>query len=184
MTFRLDTKSAILEAGFLVFSNDPSSSLAVVAKEAGVGRATLHRHFANRADLLNALTHKAITELNQAVDDAIRDAKSHTEALKSALRAMVPLGHRQWFLNFQTAGEDKGLESSLNQDREALIAAISAAKTEGTFPAHVAETWVAEAFDALLYTAWTLVRHQQATPDQATEFVWNLLTSQPNGGQK
>ena len=59
-SLRLSSRDAIIEAAFSVFSKNPSAALADVAERAGVGRATLHRHFASRDDLMRALSKIAI----------------------------------------------------------------------------------------------------------------------------
>ena len=68
---RPDTSAAIIEAAFEVFSANPSASLSVVADRAGVGRATLHRYFPGRRELMRALAKLAIEELDMAVEKAI-----------------------------------------------------------------------------------------------------------------
>jgi AcrR family transcriptional regulator len=52
---REETRSRILEAARVVLGGDAGSSMAVVARAARVSRATVHRHFRTRADLLAAL---------------------------------------------------------------------------------------------------------------------------------
>lgn len=177
-----DSKSAVIEAAFEVFSRDPSASLSVVAARAGVGRATLHRHFPGRAALLSEMTTIAIAELDAAVDQAVATAETHTEGLRLALRAMVPLGPRQWFLNTDAGVGDGEVQASIAEGRAELIAAIDAAKSEGCFDPQTPSAWIAEAFDALLYMAWTMVRSELATTDQAADFAWKMLIQDRKGG--
>ncbi|MEM1316029.1 MAG: helix-turn-helix domain-containing protein, partial [Pseudomonadota bacterium] len=49
---RLSSRDAILEAAFQLYARRPDASLAEVAQRAGVGRATLHRHFGSREALI------------------------------------------------------------------------------------------------------------------------------------
>lgn len=62
------TQLAILEAAERVFGADPSASLERVAEEAGVARTTVHRRFATRDALLDALRTWAGEQLHAAVD--------------------------------------------------------------------------------------------------------------------
>lgn len=55
MTARDRTRTHLLEAALTVWGEDPSASLGEVATTAGIGRTTLHRHFADRESLLRAL---------------------------------------------------------------------------------------------------------------------------------
>ncbi len=95
---RPNSRDAIIEAAFDVFGRDPSAPLSDIAALAGVGRATLHRHFAGREDLIIELTKIAIEELDTAVQAAVKDAPNYTVALERSLHAVVPLANRNWFL--------------------------------------------------------------------------------------
>ncbi|MGI9504413.1 MAG: TetR/AcrR family transcriptional regulator [Geminicoccaceae bacterium] len=75
---RPQARDAIIEAAFQLFGRDPSASLADIAERAGVGRATLHRHFKGRDDLMVVLAHTAMRELDEAVDTATEGAPTYT----------------------------------------------------------------------------------------------------------
>ena len=86
-TIRPTSRDAIIEAAFDVFARDPRASLAAVAARAGVGRATLHRYFANRDDLVRALALIAIEEMDEAAETASENAASTSAALRRILMA-------------------------------------------------------------------------------------------------
>ena len=169
---RPSTHDAVLSAAFQVFYDTPTASLADVAAAAGVGRATLHRHFASRSDLIAAMSDCANKDIDAAILQATQDAHSSTEALRRSLTALIPLGDRQWFLSH----EHKGLSAKTEDDAD-LIAAIDTAKTEGSFDPHTPSVWIAAAYNNLIFTAWSLVRDGEATPKQAAELAWRTLTS-------
>ncbi|MGA5757905.1 TetR/AcrR family transcriptional regulator [Nonomuraea bangladeshensis] len=64
---------AILEAAERVLAEDPAASMEQVAAAAGVARTTIHRRFANRQALVEALASSAARQLAQAVDDGRPD---------------------------------------------------------------------------------------------------------------
>ena len=173
---RPSARDAIVEAAFQTFSKRPGASLADVAKQAGVGRATLHRHFSSRDALMVALTHTAIAELNAAVEAAVAEAISHTDGLKRALAVMIPLAERQWFLAHEPVLHDPSVAAAYKSDREELCAAIDAAKGEGTFDAAVPTGWIAETYENLVYGAWALVRDGELTAAQAADLAWRTLS--------
>lgn len=181
---RPQARDAIIEAAFQVFGTSPRASLGDIAERAGVGRATLHRHFKGRDDLMAALAHTAMAELEAAVAHAVKDAASYTEALRLSMQAIVPLADRQWFLAIEAsvaANDDAGhqrevTEGHIRQMRE-LADAIDGAKAEGLFGQDIPTAWIVEAFDNLLYAAWQLVRSGNATPTQASAFAWRTLTT-------
>ncbi|MEV5600935.1 helix-turn-helix domain-containing protein [Streptomyces sp. NPDC052299] len=59
----------ILEAAERLLSKDPGASMEQIAAEAGVSRTTIHRRFAHRQALIDALALSAARQLAQAVDD-------------------------------------------------------------------------------------------------------------------
>ena len=174
---RPDTRTAILEAGFELFNERPGASLGDVADRAGVGRATLHRHFASREALMTALALTAMEELNAAVDAATADATSHMQALRLSLDAIIPLAARQAFLASEPVLQDDRIAEAYASDMDELHQSIEAARVEGAFVPDVPTEWIAHSYNALIYAAWEMVREGHATPRQAADLAWRTLTN-------
>jgi len=174
---RPQTRDAIIEAAFQIFGGNPGASLADVAERAGVGRATLHRHFSGRDDLMVELARTAVRELDAAIDTAVADAPSHSEALRLSLKAIIPLASRQWFLAREPVEDDPGVTADYERQMRELSDAIDAAKSEGCFGADVPTAWIAQAYDGVIYAAWEMVRAGDATPNQAAALAWRTLTT-------
>lgn len=64
------TRDEVLAAAQRHLNVDPRASMAVLAAAAGVGRATLHRHFASRDDLLHELGTRSLDRWEQSLDAA------------------------------------------------------------------------------------------------------------------
>jgi len=175
------TYDAITEAAFLTFSKTPGASLDDVAQVAGVGRATLYRHFKNRRVLMVALARIAVAELDAAVDAATLTAKTHGEGLKLALSAIVPLADRQWFLANEPLHDDQKLAETYQSGAQELHREIDRARAEGVFASDVPTFWIAETFDNLVYAAWSCVKEGRATPAQAADLAWRTLISGTGG---
>ncbi|MET7686099.1 helix-turn-helix domain-containing protein [Streptomyces sp. NPDC005423] len=75
------TVRAILEAAEQVLAEDPSASMEQIAEQAGVARTTVHRRFANRQALIEALAASAKRQLLEAVEDAHMDTAPPLVAL-------------------------------------------------------------------------------------------------------
>ena len=67
---RRGTRPSLLDVAAEVLVADPAASLAQVAHAAGIGRTTLHKHYATRDDLLLAVGHRAIDLWELAVAGA------------------------------------------------------------------------------------------------------------------
>ncbi|MEV6261158.1 helix-turn-helix domain-containing protein [Streptomyces sp. NPDC051784] len=72
---------AILEAAERVLAVDPSASMEQIAAAAGVARTTIHRRFAHRQAMIDALATSAARQLVQAVDDGRPDTAPPLVAL-------------------------------------------------------------------------------------------------------
>ena len=172
----VSSRNALLNAAFDVFSQNPGASLSDVAYAAGVGRATLHRHFAGREDLMVALTLVAAEELEAAVEEAVKDCTTYTEALRVALTAMLPLASRHMFLATDAAQSDPRVTQTYAKQTRALADDIEAARAEGTFAPDIPTAWIVEAYENLLYAGWAMVVAGEATPRQAADLAWRTFT--------
>jgi AcrR family transcriptional regulator len=74
-------RERILAVAYPAFAEDPRVSLNTIAKLAGVGAATLYRHFPTREDLILAVYRQEVQSLVEAVD-GILDAYPPLEALR------------------------------------------------------------------------------------------------------
>ena len=174
-TIRMNTREAIIEAAFEVFAEKPGASLSDVADRAGVGRATLHRQFDGRQDLMRVLHRLANAEMDDAIAKATDAATSYTEGLKLALEAMVPLGNRQWFLSFQSVQFEDEPARDYAAGLKTLETAFEAAKLEGAFREDVPTHWLVQAYENLVFAAWTSVKQGDSTPKQAANLAWQTL---------
>ncbi len=175
------TRDAIIEAAFQIYSEDPTASLADIAVRAGIGRATLHRHFSGRDELLVELAKVAIKDLDDAAECAVTGAQSYTEALRLMMHALVPLASRQWFLSQTSVENHPDILAEYQRQSEEMANDIEEAKKEGCFAADVPTTWIVQAFDNLLYAAWQMVRNEEATAKQAAALAWRTLVEGTGG---
>ncbi|MFF8959755.1 TetR/AcrR family transcriptional regulator [Streptomyces sp. NPDC014894] len=75
------TVRAIIEAAERVLSADPSASMERIAEAAGVARTTVHRRFASREALVDALSAWATRQFHEAVEAARPDTTPPLVAL-------------------------------------------------------------------------------------------------------
>ena len=174
---RPSTKDAIIDAAFDVLGRNRGASLSEVADRAGVGRATLHRQFANRDDLVRTLALVALEEMDEAAEAACESAQSYADALRLSLNALIPLGDRYGFLTFEPVDDDPELRDLVDRQMNETREMVEEAKREGAFDPNAPTDWITQAFDHLLYAAWESVRAGKATHTQAAELAWRTLTN-------
>ncbi|MBL8157038.1 MAG: helix-turn-helix transcriptional regulator, partial [Anaerolineae bacterium] len=76
-----ERRAELLNAAAELLATHPSASLAEIADYAGIGKATLHRYYASREDLMLALGFRALEMISQAISSSEPERGSATEAL-------------------------------------------------------------------------------------------------------
>jgi AcrR family transcriptional regulator len=82
-------RTAIVEAAVTVLNREETASMQAVADAAGVGRATLYRHFPSRETLLAAMWELAIQEAGESLARANLERVAADEAVARATRALL-----------------------------------------------------------------------------------------------
>jgi AcrR family transcriptional regulator len=83
----------IVEAAARVIAeHGPNASMADVASEAGIARATVYRYYASREVLLGAVAALAAREAGERLEAARLDAVELREAVQRAVRALIEVG--------------------------------------------------------------------------------------------
>jgi AcrR family transcriptional regulator len=170
------TRARIIAAATSVWSADPSAALDTIASDAGVGRATLHRHFPSRIDLLRAAAIEGISALDDALAHApLADLQSH-EALATVTAILVRFGDRLHFV--LVAGELLG--DPAVSEVEARIDArlhrlLDEAVAQGVLRSTTPKVWRFRAIEALVYAAWTAVAAGELAALDAPGLVYDTI---------
>ncbi|MEV4443410.1 helix-turn-helix domain-containing protein, partial [Streptomyces sp. NPDC049577] len=72
----------VLRTAASLLTRKPTASMDEIAKASGIGRATLHRHFAGRDALVRALEELGIERFARALDAARVDEGDAAEAVR------------------------------------------------------------------------------------------------------
>jgi AcrR family transcriptional regulator len=145
----------ILDAAVDALASDPEASMAEIARRAGVVRATIYVHFPTREALLEAVTHRAITEVAEVIEAAEPHRGDPSEALARVVAASWRrLGryHALVAINTQQHGH-----AELRQRHSPVLATltplIERGQADGSFRTDVPAAWHLSMLMALMHAA-------------------------------
>lgn len=176
-TTKTATKEALLAAAATTLSKNPGASLSEIAAKAGVGRATLHRHFPARDDLIRELALESLRQTDAATAEIPFETIAAAEGLRRVLEAVVPLGDRYRFLTQEpAAAQGPEIAEAYGRQLAGLAELAEAAKAEGSLAPEVPTAWAVAAFDALVYAAWSAVDDGAVARRDAAALAFRTLT--------
>ena len=163
-TPRRGARPSLLDVAAEVLVADPAASLAEVAEAAGIGRTTLHKHYATRDDLLCAVGHRAIDLWEQAVAGA-GGGGDPDGGLRALVAAMIPIGPQLAFLWRTPAFDHVGeLGERWLAEQARCLAVLNRAQDLGALAAGVPDWWLLQTLYSIVYVAAESVRAGQLAP--------------------
>ena len=167
-------RQAILDAAIDTLARNPGASLSEISSRAGVGRASLHRHFPSRADLIAAASRQCMDEINAATSAALADAQTARDRLSRTLEAVVPLGDRYHFL-VSEAVDDENVRKRYAEELDWLGHLVDALKADGVIAADAPRSWAVANIDAQVWLAWSEVAAGNLAPAHAADLALRTL---------
>lgn len=168
----------ILKAAMGVLVADPGESMQAVADAAGVARATLHRYFTGRQELVQAIALGALSECEDVVAGARLEEGAVSEAISRLVEGLVPIGESLQFLLYEAQlTEDPGFAAADARVLAPVGELIERGKQDGTFRPEVPAAWIRSALEALVYAAWEGVRDGKIARRDAPSLVTATLLS-------
>lgn len=168
---RRGTRRSLLDVAAGVLVADPSASLAEVAEAAGIGRTTLHKHYATRGDLLRAVGGRALDLWEQAVG-GLAGTEDPDGGLRAATAAMIPIGPQLAFL-WRTPDFDhvREFDARWSAVEAGTLAILKRAQDRGMIAASVPDWWLLRTFFSLIYVAAESVQSGHLAPLDAPQFA-------------
>jgi AcrR family transcriptional regulator len=142
--------AAILEAAIDVLNTEPDAGLAEVAAHAGVGRATLYRHYASREQLIAALRDHARAHMEELIASADLDGGDPMQAIERFVALLWEIRDRYGVLRPHDSPE---LEQRIRAFWAPLHGPILRAQRSGQIDAALAPDWVVSVLRAMLRAA-------------------------------
>ncbi|MDX2141237.1 MAG: helix-turn-helix domain-containing protein [Chloroflexota bacterium] len=170
-------KIDLLNAAGELLAQKPTASLAEIAEYAGIGKATLHRYFASREDLMVALAQRALMVIRDAIVRSELERGSAVDAFTRMIEMLMPLGDKVFLLlndnGLQDHPELADIEAPLT---ELVVGLIQRGQASGELRADLNAEWIARYLDYALFAAWKAVHDGSiARNDAARLLVTTLL---------
>lgn len=165
---------AILAAARDILAAHPRAAVQEIAEAAGVHRATVHRHFPQREDLVRAVRERILDDVlgvlrRHAAFDVAPGAR-----LEAATRAVVVLGDRTRAYRYAPTFDDLTDERS-DAFMAALVDLLAPAQQAGALRRDLVPEELASAWGGLLLAALPGVADGRTTVEEAAGFVLRLL---------
>jgi AcrR family transcriptional regulator len=146
---------AILAAAPDALASDPDASMAEIARQAGVVRATIYVHFPTRESLLDAVMERAVADVAQAMTDAEPQRDDPVEALERVLRATwKELGrfHTLLAINTSRLSVEELHRRHLPMTSQ-IVPLIERGQKKGVFRSDLPASWHVAVIRAIVHTA-------------------------------
>ncbi|MFJ6993896.1 TetR/AcrR family transcriptional regulator [Streptomyces sp. NPDC003090] len=141
---------AILEAAERVLAEEPGASLEQIAAAANVARTTIHRRFASRQALIDALASSAARQLARAVDDGRPDTAPPLVAMHR-ITANVLQVKSAWAFALELPSDPGSEAAALHEDiNRRCLAVLKRAQDDKLIDAAADLDWVRRVYYALI----------------------------------
>ena len=153
-----------------LLSEDHGASLSEVAAAVGVSRATLHRQYASRTELVAAIVGQTAAELGHVLDEV--GALDDPKLLDRLVEQLLPLAHRYSFLALHP---EVVADARVQRIEDRLLELLRAQQRAGVLRTDVGAEWLLEVLVALLVGAARLTRDGVLAPRAVPALVRTTL---------
>nr|WSZ95121.1 TetR/AcrR family transcriptional regulator [Streptomyces sp. NBC_00857] len=169
-------RDQVLRTAAALLTRKPTATMDEVARAAGIGRATLHRHFAGREALIKALEELGIREMETALDAARLDEGPAGDALRRLVGRIEPAAGLLAFLVTENQLFEDDIDTGWDRIDGRVSALFRRGQEQGEFRIDLSPAWLTEALYGLIGAgAWAVQDGRVATKDFQYMIVELLL---------
>lgn len=169
----------LLSAALRCLNVDPAATMAQIAAAAGVGRATLHRHFATRDDLVLAVGTRGLErwEASLRAGDALAvvgtdDADAHRAAIEDLVRrSVVDAADHAFALTHPGIERHPDLAGTVRRLIDLETAVLASAQRVGVLRDDQPAAWLDHVLCGLLRAGLDAERHGDVAPREIADHV-------------
>jgi AcrR family transcriptional regulator len=170
-------RESVLDHACRLLAENPAIGMSEIASAAGIGRATLYRHFPTREELIAAIGARAADEMEQAIAASRLDQGTTEEALHRLILALLEAGDRYRFLLMQgiKGPTEEELRARADHLRAPVFALIERGQAAGEISPSLPPAWIVSLLGAVIITAVQEIAAGRLDPGQAPAVVTATL---------
>lgn len=167
----LQTEEAIIEAGTRTLLANRSAGMSEIAEAAGIGRATLYRHFKTREALIKKLALNCYEEFDAAYAPYFQlEGKA---AICKVFEIAMPMAQRFNFLirHWSHMEHDEDLRRADAKTHYEMSYLFDQAKKSGDIDDRFPNNWLLALFDSLLAAGCAIVESENVSAAEASDYA-------------
>jgi TetR/AcrR family transcriptional regulator, mexCD-oprJ operon repressor len=180
-------RETILDHAARLLVDDPAAGMNDIASAAGVGRATLYRHFPTREELVEAIGDRAIEETDRAIDASRLEEGSAVEAFRRLIAALFEIGDRYVFLLRQStshAQTEEGVTEAMEHIGTRLVSFFERGQASGEFSRTLPAPWMTGMTGLVIVAVAHSVMTGRLAADQSVDVAVETLLNGLTGSQR
>jgi AcrR family transcriptional regulator len=178
LRFVRDKRQDIIDAAIIVFNDDFSAGLELIAEKAAVHRRTLHLHFKSRQELLDSCKQDMMITCQRAMNDAYEASTVPVKQLELMLYAGVDCGAKYAFLHklygkgsyAQVPEEEK--DGSFDTIKSRWFKIIKRLQDEEVISSQLSLAWIFTLFGGMITNSIDAVQSGDVAPNDIKAFAW------------
>lgn len=171
----------VLAAADRLLRVDPTASLEDIAHEAGASRATVHRRFPTRGDLLVALSRWAVGRIVAALESAQIGTAPPYVALYQAVRNVIDVKVGLEYARTLPPADDPVVSGLQHRMRERAATLLADCQTDGLIASDTDQDWALTAFYALVHEASAGSTNEADDPEYADRAASQVIETLLHG---
>lgn len=180
-------RESIIDHAARALADDPTVGMGEIAAAAGVGRATLYRHFPTREELVEAIGDRAIEDTDRAIDSCRLDEGTAVEAFRRLIAALFEVGDRYIFLLKQSTSHtqtEEGIAEAVEHIGARLISFFERGQASGEFSRTLPATWMSGMTGLVMVAVAHAVMTGRMPAEESVRIATETLLSGLTGGER
>lgn len=173
------SQQALILAGLKLLNKNKEITLSDIAKEAGVGRATLYRLYSSKEALIEEIALNCLQTFQQATKPIDDLAKSYLHAFELMFELTMPFTEEMQFLASLDyfSAQSPEIQKIIAQQSKEISELIEASKCNKEISEALPTSWLANYLDGLFYAGWAQQKQEGYSAKQAADLAFKCFSS-------